>query len=1436
VRTTEHIVNPASTPKTGPFAILCGPLGAGASSALSTRRAAVAIATFVLLLGALVSASAQAADIHDFLPGPSEEISKGVPAGAKAAGGEPAVTGPMGGEGYNAMISSPAEAPTESGHLWIAGPGRVDEFNASSGKWELQLEHLGSEYGYNEEYGVAVGGSTGERQVYVTDSDAVAVFGPTGKLQSKWTGADTPGGSFNGTPAGLAVDRSDSAFDEHQGDVYVGTSESYSQSTGSESSGVVDVFEPKAGGEERYVSQLTGTCPIEGTVVGAPTCEGRELIPFLNERERRVAVDPASGEVLVSNQYAVDVFRPLALGQYEFVRQITGIPDHRFEKPINSVVSGGGEGDGDIYIGEKEYNGPSVVVYQFSSEGVYEGSLTETPAGSFKHVTSVAVDPASGSEDPAGGDVYVSDAGSGGKVDVFGPDKVLPDVLSGVASQVTPYSAVLNGTVDPLKEGKVSCQFAWGVSEALGRMTQCEPEEVGEGDAPAEVHSEELKELRPDTTYYYHLQATNKNGTNIGEGFQTLTCDGKQSVAACFTTAGPGIESESVSDIASTSATFDASINPNGGSTSYYFEYGPTSGYGSLAPAAPGEAIGAGDSAATVSQHVQQGLTAGTVYHYRAVAVSEVPIEVAPHKFDVGVETFYGEDQTFETQAPGEFRLPDGREWEMVSPPQKQGALIEPYQEGGEITQAAAGGDAIAYLTNVPTELGVAGYTNEQQVLSRRGLGGWVTTDLADGHDRATGQTVEAGEEYRFFSEDLSQGIVQPLGLFLPCRSAEGVAQPCLSADASEQTAFVHTNFLDSNVDEPCTDSCFAPLVTGCPSEGRECAPGVKEHANVPAGTVFGEYGLGGAGAGNPCGHSVGGSSVAKFCGPYFDGANSDLSNVVINGPGGVEEWSAAAPPSEQLQPVGVLPRNENDEELPYAGELWLGSVGGGAERGPGSDERHAISSNGSRVFWSTRNSAKVNQAELYMRENADRPSSPSPVGQCTATAGACTIEIGGEGASFQDANTEGSRVFFSERESLYVCEIIETGGRLQCKMSDLASIDGGWVVGASEDGSYVYFATDCTEMEVESIDHKPCGGLYVAHESEGAWTSKFIASGAEEINGDELQAMTARVSPNGQWLAFVSDQDLTGYDTRDAASGQRDQEVYLYSAQTGRLACASCDPTGARPDGIEGNKVPILDGENLRGESEKNSPWLAAALPAWVEFYQGTGVYQPRYLSDNGRLFFDSEDALVPQDVNGTLDVYEYEPEGLGSETARCGPAKASGSDVFKPAHTFEVEGKTGEEGAGCVALISSGGSAQESAFMDASETGGDVFFMTTSRLVPQDFDTAYDIYDAHECTSASPCIASPPVAPPECMTAEACRAAPTPEPSIYGAPSSQTFSGLGNLTPTPAAPAVSKKIKARTVRCKKGFVKERGKCARRKGQKAKAKVQRSNRHRRAV
>jgi hypothetical protein len=194
----------------------------------------------------------------------------------------------------------------------------------------------------------------------------------------------------------------------------------------------------------------------------------------------------------------------------------------------------------------------------------------------------------------------------------------------------------------------------------------------------------------------------------------------------------------------------------------------------------------------------------------------------------------------------------------------------------------------------------------------------------------------------------------------------------------------------------------------------------------------------------------------------------------------------------------------------------------------------------------------------------------------------------------------------------------------------------------------------------------------------------------------------------------------------------------------------------------------------------------------------------QSRYLSNNGRLFFDSSDALVPQDVNGTEDVYEYEPPGAG--------------DCTTSSETYS------ERSEGCVGLISSGTSPEDSAFLEASETGGDVFFVTTAKLAPRDVDDAYDVYDAHECASAAPCFAAPSAVTPPCVTEASCRPAPTPQPAIFGSPASATFSGAGNVVPSGSPPVVQPKSLTRAQKltqaldaCKRKGRKRRAVCERR-------------------
>ena len=206
---------------------------------------------------------------------------------------------------------------------------------------------------------------------------------------------------------------------------------------------------------------------------------------------------------------------------------------------------------------------------------------------------------------------------------------------------------------------------------------------------------------------------------------------------------------------------------------------------------------------------------------------------------------------------------------------------------------------------------------------------------------------------------------------------------------------------------------------------------------------------------------------------------------------------------------------------------------------------------------------------------------------------------------------------------------------------------------------------------------------------------------------------------------------------------------------RSGRLVCASCNPDGAAARGVfdteeagEGLGLLVDRPQTWSGE------WLAGSIPGWTLIGLTEADYQSRYLSNSGRLFFDGADALGPQVTApareeqidgkpaevGVENVYEYEPQGIGS----C------------------------QQPAGCVALISSGTSQHESAFLDASESGDDVFFTdrraTGRRRTPTTATTSTTRASAAPQKPAPACPVKP-APPPEC-TGEGCRPASPGEP----------------------------------------------------------------------
>ena len=911
-----------------------------------------------------------------------------------------------------------------------------------------------------------------------------------------------------------------------------------------------------------------------------------------------------------------------------------------------------------------------------------------------------------------------------------------PEVPQLEVTSHTATSATLRGVLNPGAEGEA------GTYEFLYRRSpsECEGESVSAGGlsfgVQGEVVSQELSGLEPGTVYAVCLLARNEAGETAVGPIETFTTSA----------VAPSIAEESTSNVSSTAATLVAGIDPGGAATTYRFEYGTSEAYGTSIPVPDGE-VGAGTSAQAVQAH-PQGLQPDTTYHFRVVATN-------------AHGTVDGANQSFTTQTTGgELALPDGRAWELVSPPDKQGSGLESLTNEGGIIQAAGDGGAMAYVANGPTEAEPAANNapEVQQVLARRGPDGWDSKDIAIPRDAVAELGVGHLSEYQLFSTDLSVGLVEPES-----------ATP-LSPAASEKTVYLRDD----------ASGAYLPLVTA---------------ANVPPGVKFG---------------------TEDFTEDvHFADATPDLSHVVLETAAGLTpnvdsgeqslyEWAGG-----QLQLISVLP-----DGTPAANESERSDLGDNDN-----NVRNAISDDGTRVVWEAAH--QTVEHHLYMRDMETEETV-----QLDAFQGGSAKEIQEPEFAFQAASVDGSRVFFTDTATLtadstatsaspdlYVCAMVEVAGRLACRLTDLTvdkhageSADvQDLVLGASEDGSYVYFVANGAlapgassgDCNGSSLSPGATCNLYVEHyDSERAqWEEPtFIATLSQEDEPDwgiagggdaqDLTLVTSRVSPDGRYLAFMSDRSLTGYNNVDVspeAHGARDEEAYLYDAESKHLVCVSCDPTGARPAGVFDPKE--YPGLLIDHAGIWHGRWLAGSIPGWTALDLHHAIYQSRYLLDSGLLFFDSADALVAQDTNGVEDVYEYEPRGVGS----CESAGGAFS----------------ERSGGCVGLISSGSSGEESAFLDASESGDDAFFLTAAPLVSQDVDTAFDVYDAHVCGAAVPCPVGV-VSSPPCTTADSCRAAPLPQPAVYGAPSSATFSGSGNLAPAVTKPAVKPKKPKRKARSK--------------------------------
>jgi len=877
---------------------------------------------------------------------------------------------------------------------------------------------------------------------------------------------------------------------------------------------------------------------------------------------------------------------------------------------------------------------------EFDASGTSSATLLGSIAAG-SETRGVAVDGTTGK----GGTLYVSRAGLT-HLDVYGPFVKVPDVTALAAGPLGGTTATLNGTISADDGPAASCRFEY-LSEATflaqekaakeasepkseeeiaaaafagAQSVPCEPAGPFTGSSVNEV-SAEATGLSAETEYEFRLVGENANGSIAADPlpFETL---GK-----------PLIEGGKASEVTATTALISGSVNARGIETEVAVEYvseeqfeesefaAATSVPGANVPPAP-------PGPQPVSMQLT-GLTPDTAYLFRIVAQSSAGAGNP------------GKAGRFATFLPLSHSLPDNRVYEMVTPAQKVGEPYVPeanrreglggscwhctpgWQKPRMPMQASPDGDAVAYEGD-PFAEGLAAGANEYR--SRRpDASGWQTTGLGTPLFR-DGE----GEGFKAFSTDLTKAVLVQGVRSLTPEAPEGFANLYIQEEGK---------------------AGLTTLIEAEPPERDENNFKVT-YAGANAGTEAVE----------PFSHVIFQANDALT--PEDPGIAPEAPPV-DEGETNLYEWS-----NGELHLVNVLPGNgEAVPDAVFGSGLLLALE-------PGNENfnfDHAISEDGSRIFWSRKSDGQV-----YVRE-----------------AGTSTIEIPDPGR-FLTATPDGSKVLLDDGMLYDLKDEI---------LTDLSSGAGGFegLVGKSEDLSRIYFVD--TEALTPPTEENAGGEAAQAGEpnlylwEEGA--VRFIAALLPDDNntgvgklgvwraapGDRL----AQASADGRFLAFESRAPLTAYDsTISEAEGcigtakigiPQCFEVFEYDAQEETLICASCRPSGEAPIGP--SNLALIGGPKASFPQPRNLP------PA-----------------GEGRLFFESQDTLTLADTNAHIqDVYEWEPNGVGN----CTRAK------------------------GCLALISSGTSPKDSHFLDASYTGEDAFFLTRAALVPQDIDGDFlDVYDA--------------------------------------------------------------------------------------------------------
>jgi hypothetical protein len=1002
----------------------------------------------------------------------------------------------------------------------------------------------------------------------------------------------------------------------------------------------------------------------------------------------------------------------------------------------------------------------STSVQELDASGALEA--TEVATIKTSDVRGVAADEASG-------EIYL---GKQTRVEIYeAPIVTLPEVVTAAASGNTGTHATLNGTVNPDGVELSECSFEWTQSSSFpssfDNTVPCaeSPAEIGTGTSAVAVHAD-LAHLTPQGThYYFRLVAVNPEAHANGS---TLNFDTANTI---FT--------EAASGITDTAATLNGSVNPDGVAIAECeFEWGLTTAYGNTAPCVPGPGgIGTGTSPVAVAAEIT-GLHPGTVYHYRLRAANaDGPIAPAG-------------DETLQTSGPV---IADTWAEDVLITEAVLKAEINP--KGLATTYRFEYGTSEAYGSETE-ELNVGSDSSVHKVLfALEGLQPGteyhyrVVATNADGENEGPDRQIRTFRPFSAETDCPNQANRYGTGAALPdCRAYEMVspldknggdikalgsgnagwpARATKSTPSGDKLTYSSYRAFADALSVPWSSQYIAQRQSGGwqthavnPPQTESLISGLEAtYVQYQAFTDdlchgwlwnFGEPVLSPAGIAGIqniyrrndrlCGPEgfeamspVVAPAVTAFQGASADGSHaifSALGKLAPEGTEGIWQLYESVEPESTPRFVCILPN----------GEPWTGRCGAGSGENDNlglfaASLTGAISDDGQRIFWTTNPGPYYEEGKLYVRIGGTETLPVSEGGEAIA---------GTTKSFFQGAAADGSR-------AIYTTNLGGGEGNRRLFAFDVDTeatepiAEGVYgVLGISEDARQVYFvsgeaipASGQNSEGDEAVPNQPNLYLYDADEEGGSFAFiGTLASGDTDLRrsliGREPTGHKSRVTPDGRYVAFASFASLTGYDNENLTNGSLNPLAYVYDAATDELVCASCIPSGAR------------------GEQEPFTEIVGQVVIRQLE----SAMFPLRLLVD-GRLFFQSGNALTPRDSNGKIDVYQWEQEGRG------------GCDVTDSTYAPSASG--------CISLISSGTSAFDSEFTEASASGDDVFIYTTSSLVPQDYGLR-DIYDARVGGG----FPLPPEAP-ECV-GDACQSIPAApnDPT----PASASFHGAGDPT----------------------------------------------------